>query len=666
MATVLKCKICGGDLEVINKDIAICQFCGSKQLLPKMTSERKANLYDRANHYRSINEFDKATAVYEQVLAEDDSDAEVYWDLVLCRFGIEYVEDPRTKKRIPTVNRTQFQSIFDDRNYHLAIEHASDEQREIIKADAEVIDRIQKGILEISSHEQPYDIFICYKETDDFGKRTQDSVIAQDMYNELSKVGYKVFFSRVSLEDKLGSAYEPYIFAALNSAKVMIVVGTKPEYFNSVWVKNEWSRYLGLISVGEKKTLIPAYNGLDPYDLPEEFSHLQAQDLGKLGYMQDLIRGIEKIIGLGGSTPAANNIDALLKRGHFALEDQEWNKAKDFFDEVLNIDPENGKAYVGILLAENGVESVEKLSSCGKDFYNSKAFLKATRFAPFEEGQLLNQLALETKELKEAERKEQKKKQEARSKKRKKTMLIVMVVLVTIAVILGASYYLVNYKESQYRKACNMMDVADYENAISVFKDISSYKDSEMKILECEKMQIVRPIMNAQIGDVVQFGNYNGITDWVVMDILENEYIILVGAEKIAEKPFSDTNDTTSWQLSTIRQWLNDDYYNEAFSEKEKSVMISAHVGIKGNIEWVKDEDNTTGDWVILPEYKMCPLINELGLNEKYDSMWISENGSWAQDSHDCVYFGNDSYSYAKTQVTSERRVFPEICIDIN
>ena len=162
MANTFKCKICGGELEAVSKDVAICLYCGSKQILPKITSERKANLCDRANHYRSVNEFDKAAAVYEQVLAEDDSDAEVYWDLVLCRYGIEYVEDPRTKKRIPTVNRTQFQSIFDDRNYLSAMEHASDEQKEIIKSDAELIDRIQKGILDISNKEKPYDIFICY------------------------------------------------------------------------------------------------------------------------------------------------------------------------------------------------------------------------------------------------------------------------------------------------------------------------------------------------------------------------------------------------------------------------------------------------------------------------------------------------------------------------
>ena len=42
--------------------------------------------------------------------------------------------------------------------------------------------------------------------------------------------------------------------------------------------------------------LIPAYKDMDPYDLPDEFSHLQAQDMSKLGFMQDLIRGVKKIV----------------------------------------------------------------------------------------------------------------------------------------------------------------------------------------------------------------------------------------------------------------------------------------------------------------------------------------------------------------------------------
>ena len=68
-----------------------------------------------------------------------------------------------------------------------------------------------------------------------------------------------MFFSRITLEDKLGQQYEPYIFAALNSAKVMLVIGSKREYFDAVWVKNEWSRFLALMKKDRSKLLIPCY-----------------------------------------------------------------------------------------------------------------------------------------------------------------------------------------------------------------------------------------------------------------------------------------------------------------------------------------------------------------------------------------------------------------------
>ena len=41
------------------------------------------------------------------------------------------------------------------------------------------------------------------------GARRQDSVLAQDIYDALTDKGFKVFFSRITLEDKLGKQYEP-------------------------------------------------------------------------------------------------------------------------------------------------------------------------------------------------------------------------------------------------------------------------------------------------------------------------------------------------------------------------------------------------------------------------------------------------------------------------
>ena len=365
--SIFKCKMCGGTIEFnLGDTVGICDSCGTKQTLPRLDDDKKTNLYDRANHFRRNNEFDKAMGIYEQILNEDNTDAEAYWSLVLCRYGIEYVEDPATHKRVPTVNRAQYTSIFADEDYKSALKYADSYQRTIYEDEARAIDDIQKGILEISNKEEPFDVFICYKETDDSGRRTMDSVLANDLYHQLAQEGFKVFFSRITLENKLGTDYEPYIFAALNSAKVMVVLGTKPEYFNAVWVKNEWSRYLALVKVSKgKKMLIPAYKDMDPYDLPEEFSHLQAQDMSKLGFMQDLIRGIKKIITAdaprkseretvivqqGGGGTTAN---AQVQRGYMALEDNEWEKADGFFEEALNLDPKCAEAYIGKLLVRD-------------------------------------------------------------------------------------------------------------------------------------------------------------------------------------------------------------------------------------------------------------------------------------------------------------------------
>ena len=394
---VFKCKMCGGALEVQpEQTTAVCGYCGTQQTLPRLDSDQRANLYDRASHYRRNNEYDKAAALYEQLLNEGAADAEAYWSLVLCRYGVEYVEDPATHARIPTINRTQFTSVFDDENYRSALAHAGVGQRAIYEREAEAINRIQKGILEISEREAPFDVFLCYKETDANGRRTPDSVLAGDLYRELTQEGFRVFFARVTLEDKLGTAYEPYIFSALQSARVMVVLGTRPDHFNAVWVKNEWSRYLALIRGGAKKTLIPAYRDMDPYDLPEEFSHLQALDMGRLGFMQDLVHGIRKLTGapqpMAGSAPQPAAPQAapqaapvptaapLLRRAFLFLEDGDWASADEYCERVLDLEPENAEAYLGKLMAELRCSRREALRACQAPFDGSDNYQKALRF----------------------------------------------------------------------------------------------------------------------------------------------------------------------------------------------------------------------------------------------------------------------------------------------
>ena len=372
-----KCKMCGGELEIIEgSTVCECEFCGTKQTVPTADNEKKMTLFNRANRLRFNNEFDKAAGVYESIVADFPEEAEAYWGLVLCKYGIEYVDDPATGRKIPTCHRSSFDSVFEDSNFDMVMEYADAISRRVYRDEAKQIEEIRKGIVEVSSREEPYDIFICYKETDPEGNRTLDSVIAQDIYNALTEKGYRVFFSRISLEDKLGVEYEPYIFAALQSAKVMLAVGTDYEYYDAVWVKNEWSRFLKLIAAGEKKTLIPVYKNLDAYDMPKEFARLQAQDMGKVGAMQDLLRGIDKIFGRDGNKPVAQNTNAidpgisvlnaqtaaLLKRGNMALEDGDYTRANDLFEQVLNNDAECGSAYWGKVLCGYQVSTTEILA----------------------------------------------------------------------------------------------------------------------------------------------------------------------------------------------------------------------------------------------------------------------------------------------------------------
>lgn len=392
---IIKCKMCGGDIDFIpGATYGTCEYCGSTSTIPQAEDENKLNRYNRANHFRRQCEFDKAVAAYEKILEQDDTDAEAHWGAVISRFGIEYVEDPATHQRIPTCHRVQVASILTDEDYLAAVENAPDEEsRRIYQEEAARIAEIQKGILAISANEKPYDVFICYKETDENGQRTRDSQWAQDVYYGLTEQGLKVFFSRITLEDKLGQQYEPYIFAALNSAKVMVVIGSRPEYFNAVWVKNEWSRYLSLMKHDHKRLLIPCYRDMDPYDLPEELSMLQSQDMSKIGFMQDLLRGVQKVMQQPTSAPQvvrvetatvetnAPGVTSLLKRAALFLEDGDTASAREYYDRVLDIDPECAEAYMGKVCAETGCRKESNLGALNYCVDMRGDWQKAVRFA---------------------------------------------------------------------------------------------------------------------------------------------------------------------------------------------------------------------------------------------------------------------------------------------
>ena len=430
---VLKCKMCGGELS-FEEGVSVCEceYCGCKQTVPNVDDEKKAKQYVRANKLRAACDFDKAAGVYESIIEDYEDEAEAYWGLVLCKYGIEYVTDPATANKVPTCHRSGFDSVMDDEDFEMVMETSDPVARAVYREQAKDIEEIRKKIIEVSGKEEPYDIFICYKETGEDGQRTLDSVLAQDVYDAFTEKGYRVFFSRITLEDKLGQEYEPYIFAALNSAKVMLAFGTSYDNYNAVWVKNEWSRYLKLMEKDKSKHLIPCYKDIDAYDMPAEFKHLQGQDMSKIGFIQDLVRGVEKIIPLGKGSEKVDaqivqaasgpNVASLLERAELFLEDEDWKSVKEYCDKVLDIEPKNATAYLYQTCARYRKQKANDLITIEDDFENSDSFKKAYRFADENMKLLLDEIVMKTKmrrneeeQRKQAE--EQRKQAEAEIKK---------------------------------------------------------------------------------------------------------------------------------------------------------------------------------------------------------------------------------------------------------
>lgn len=388
---ILRCPSCAGTLLLDETSNSyICDYCGIPTIVNSYNDEKIEMLKERANSLFLACDFDGASALYQTVLAETPEDAEVYWFLALCAYGIQYVDDPVTRRKIPTCHRTLFSSILNNSNYLNAIKYADILSKNAYQEAAKRIDEIQRGILSIVEKEAPYDIFICYKETDKFGNRTKESDIAKDLYYKLTAEGYRTFYAPVTLQSYAGREFEPFIFAALNTAKLMFVIGFNKEHYNAVWVKNEWSRFLERKAKHPELLLVACYNSYidDASVLPDELNKTQARDLSNSS-TNDLVADVKKWIpkenhvtkNVISDSSASNKAMSLYKRGMLYLEDRDFQSAKDYFDKSLDDDPEFGQAYWGLLLAKSRCSTNEELYIQGRPISESNEFRKAVRFA---------------------------------------------------------------------------------------------------------------------------------------------------------------------------------------------------------------------------------------------------------------------------------------------
>lgn len=377
----LKCKMCGSNLEIEDSiTVCKCEKCGTSQTVPDIEDDKELKLFERAGRLRFNCDFDKAAGIYNTITDSYPEEAEGYWGLILCKYGIEYADNASGKK-VPVCHRISYDSVMDDEDFELVMENSDSESRAIFREEAKIIEETRKEYIRIAESEQPYDIYISYRAQDDNGDKTPVSEIAGHLYNKLTSAGYSVFLSEAALKGKKQSDCEPYIYSALNSANVMLALGTSYDDYNDVWVKNEWNRYLEIAEKNKNKCLIPCYKDVDEYDIPKEFAGLKVCQLGNDDTFNNIMAEITNVVkpeSVNQPAPQTEpaeeieleeieiiepvDINKLLDEGFAAISDKNWKEANKLFFQVLDEEPDNSKAYWGQLLVQQECTNAREMA----------------------------------------------------------------------------------------------------------------------------------------------------------------------------------------------------------------------------------------------------------------------------------------------------------------
>lgn len=391
-----RCGNCGAELDGIDAigGVIECKYCHSRFPVARSTDGNVLHFLFMGEHEMDVGEFDKAHEAYAKAAQFDEKESAAYWGMALSDFKVRflhYVNDKDETKLQPICHEVSKKVFSEDENYKKAIACATAEQRVEYERVAHDIDYIRGEFYRFQKEGVDYDCFICVKVTDDATKRkTPDSDRANDLYYHLRDRGYKPFYSEREIQNKQGADYEARILYALYSSETMIIVCSDEKYLQTKWVKNEYTRFMGLIRNDEKEydSITIAYFDTPIDKLPGRDGRLQGVNLNspdayskiidfvdahyKASFaVPDIVRksygartydknaavrtGVQKrkLGSLGGSAEISVSDNSILKNATDFLRRGDYKNAVNFANILIKNNPANSAAYELLFLAEN-------------------------------------------------------------------------------------------------------------------------------------------------------------------------------------------------------------------------------------------------------------------------------------------------------------------------
>ena len=99
-----------------------------------------------------------------------------------------------------------------------------------------------------------------------------------------------------------------------------------------------------------------------------------------------------------------------------------------------------------------------------------------------------------------------------------------------------------------------------------------------VKELLRQSLKLTQKLNDFKVGNIVTFGNYAGPIEWQVLEVKDNKALLL--SKHILFRTAYDINHSGKWKTSSLRQYLNGEFYENCFTQSEKNAIITSNIKV--------------------------------------------------------------------------------------
>lgn len=232
---------------------------------------------------------------------------------------------------------------------------------------------------------------------------------------------------------------------------------------------------------------------------------------------------------------------------------------------------------------------------------------------------------------------------------------IIIELTVIVGIIFIALFTMIKFiPDSKYYNANKLVEAGDYAQAMHIYAGLEDYKDSEAKYRETNALRVESMLLSnkdtdPQTGDYCYFGSYeqNGNIDdgkepvcWRVLDRDEDK-VLIISYKLLDVVSYNDSRENVKWFSSDMREWLNSDFEDTAFTEKEQDAIVKTTVKTPKNSDYDTSGGRNTHDDIFLLSSKEADKYFEDDTDRQSEpTKYAKKNGIYLdEDNNSCWWW---------------------------